>query len=107
MDTPKPITLVKNIVKQYDAVVVAFSGGVDSTLLLKVCVDTLGSKNVLAVTGASETYTASELDGARKTASEFGVEHLIIQTTELSDENFTANSPRRCYYCNSMIQFLK
>lgn len=96
---PRPLAVLEEIIKQYDSVIVAFSGGVDSTLLLKVCVDTLGSPNVVAVTGASETYTASELEEAAKTARALNVEHCIIETTELADEAFAANSSRRCYYC--------
>jgi uncharacterized protein len=90
---------LKRIIGRYTKVVVAFSGGVDSSLVLKVSADTLGSPNVVAVTGASETYTRAELEEAKKTARRFGVEHLVMETAELSDPKFSSNDEKRCYWC--------
>jgi len=68
------------------SVLIAFSGGVDSTFLLKVAHYVLGEK-VGTATASSGTYPASELEAAKKTAQELGVKHLIIQTEELSKQD--------------------
>lgn len=79
--------------------VVAFSGGVDSTLLLRVARDVLGAGNVVAVTGVSETYTADEKRAAARFARGLGVEHVLLETSELASDAFSANPPDRCYHC--------
>ncbi len=79
--------------------VVAFSGGVDSTLLLRVASDVLGPENVLAVTGVSETYTADEKRAAERFARSLGVEHVLLETAELASAAFAANPSDRCYHC--------
>ena len=82
---------------------VAYSGGADSTFLLKVAVDTLGKQNVLAVTAKSETYTSSELKDAVKNAKRIGARHIIISTNELKNPDFRKNPADRCYYCKSEL----
>lgn len=89
--------LKKNLVR-LDRVLVAFSGGVDSTLLLKVASDVLGP-NVLAVIAGSETYPTREVEAARSLARKLGVRHRYIHTCELQNPKFTSNSPERCYHC--------
>lgn len=84
------------------SVVVAYSGGVDSTFLLKVAVDVLGNK-VLAVTAASPTYTKEELFSAKRMAYQFGARHLVIKTRELEDKRFAANPVNRCYFCKKEL----
>ena len=93
---------LKGIVSNMGSVLIAFSGGVDSSFLLKVTHDVLKDK-VVAATASSETYPASELEAARKIARELGVKHLIIQTEELSNQNFAKNSPQRCYFCKTEL----
>lgn len=82
-----------------DKLCVAFSGGVDSTLLLAVAVRELGADKVLAFTAVSETYRDEELVTARSLAASIGAEHVVAHTAELADDYFTSNSRRRCYYC--------
>lgn len=94
---------VAKILKQMKSVLVAYSGGVDSTFLLKVAVDTLGVKNVLAVIGCSPTYTKSEYKEAKETAKTFGVKFLTIYTSEVEQEEFINNPPNRCYYCKKEL----
>ena len=84
------------------SVVVAFSGGVDSTLLLKVAHDVLAAK-VLAVTASSPTFPDYELESATKLAQKIGVNHLIITSNELEIPGFSENSIRRCYFCKKEL----
>jgi len=93
---------LKDILRQMESILVAYSGGVDSALLLKVACDTLGDK-VLAVTADSPTYPAQELDFAQKIAARLGVRHKIIKTQELKDKNFIANPVNRCYFCKGEL----
>jgi uncharacterized protein len=87
------------VIRARPKAVVAFSGGVDSTLLLKACVDALGPENVTAVTGVSETYTPEERRTARRTARALGVRHVLLETEELACPAFAANPADRCYHC--------
>lgn len=84
------------------SVLIAYSGGVDSSLLLKVAADTLG-KNVLAVTAVSQTYPAEELSFAKKMARSLKVRHQIIRTREIKNKNFFSNPSNRCYYCKKEL----
>jgi len=90
---------LKKILNSLKSVVIAYSGGLDSTFLLKVAIDVLGRKNVLAVTARSETYPEREYNQARALAKRMGARHMTIRSGELSLAKFTANPVNRCYYC--------
>ena len=94
---------LKNIFKAMGRVVIAFSGGVDSTLLLKVAQDALGDENVLAVTALSPLYPERELTGVKKLIQTIGVKHRLIESNELEIPGFSENPPHRCYYCKNKL----
>lgn len=99
----RKIKNLKSILKKLGSVVVAYSGGVDSTFLLKMAFDTLGREKVLAVTAKSEVFPGSELKEARRLAKRLGVRHAVIETHELKNKNFTKNPINRCYYCKKEL----
>jgi len=94
---------LKKILSGLERVVVAYSGGLDSTFLLKMAHDTLGKDNVIAVTARSETYPYSEYRQARKIAKSIGAKHMTMRTKELSMKSFVANPVNRCYYCKKEL----
>jgi uncharacterized protein len=95
------LTRLKNILKNLGSVLVAYSGGLDSSFLLGIAKDS--SKGVLAVTAVSETYTKEELQFAKSFCKGLGIRHKIIKTEELKDKRFSANNKQRCYFCKKEL----
>ena len=93
---------LKEILKRFGNLLIAYSGGVDSSLLLKVAHDMLGKK-VLAVIAKSKTYTKEEGDNAVKFVKKLDVRYQVIHTDEFNDEKFVSNPPERCYYCKKEL----
>lgn len=92
-----------DIIAKLESVAVAFSGGADSTLLLAFSLKVLKPDHVLAITADTPTLPRSELAEAATLARELGAQHLVVQTDEMHNERFTANTPDRCYYCKQEL----
>jgi uncharacterized protein len=87
-----------SLLNEMRSAVIAYSGGVDSSLLLRAAAEVLGA-NLIAVTADSATYPPGELEHARSFARALGVRHRIIASEELDREEFVRNGPDRCYHC--------
>ena len=102
MQTNKKYERLKSLISNTGSVAVAYSGGVDSTLLLKVAHDVLGD-SVIALTAISPSFPAHERERAKEIANQIGVRQVYIESRELEDERYAANSPQRCYFCKKAI----
>src|SRR5690242_7775929 len=90
------------ILREIGELVIGYSGGVDSTLVLKVAHDVLG-ENAVAVTGDSEAFPQGEVDAALEVAAEMGVTVTRVRTHELANPHFAVNNPNRCYHCKTEL----
>jgi uncharacterized protein len=93
---------LKGEMKKKENILVAFSGGVDSSVVAKIAYDCLGDK-ALAVVADSETLPRAELEEAKKVAREIGIPLKVISFSELDCEDFVENPPERCYYCRKEL----
>lgn len=91
---------LRRIVSDMESVLVAFSGGIDSTLVLKVAHDELGS-NAVGITAVSATYPSLELESAVRSAREIGVPHEVVSTDQLAIPAFAENDASRCFHCKT------
>ncbi|MGH7204823.1 MAG: ATP-dependent sacrificial sulfur transferase LarE [Nitrospiraceae bacterium] len=91
---------MQNLLQGMESVLVAFSGGIDSSLVLKIAHDSLGYR-AIAVTAVSPTFPDLELETARRVGQEIGVRHLIIETDQLTMPDFVRNDASRCYHCKT------
>lgn len=100
-ETHSVIDTITAQMRDLGAIVVAFSGGVDSTVVAALAHRALG-EDALAVTAVSETLAGRELEEAKEIAAEIGIRHELMTFSELDDERFKANTPSRCFFCQSM-----
>jgi uncharacterized protein len=102
VEIERKYTHLREIVAGFESVLVAYSGGVDSALLLKVAVDVLGERAVGAL-AASPAYDEEDTAEALKLADEIGARCIHIETNELNDPRYVANGADRCYFCKTEL----
>ncbi|PKN53160.1 MAG: TIGR00268 family protein [Deltaproteobacteria bacterium HGW-Deltaproteobacteria-13] len=102
MEIQEKLENLKRLLEQMNSLAVAYSGGVDSTFLLKVAHDVLHDR-VIAVTATSATYPERELKEAEAFALNVGIRHIIIHSEELDIEGFAGNPTNRCYLCKKEL----
>jgi len=102
-ETKEKYDILLNIIGASDSALIAFSGGVDSTLLAYAAAEALGRENTLCVTARALSFPDRELKDAREFCVEHGIPHEIIDFDELGVEGFAANPPDRCYLCKRAL----
>ncbi|MEL6816249.1 MAG: ATP-dependent sacrificial sulfur transferase LarE [Cyanobacteria bacterium J06598_3] len=100
--TSQKLTQLQAIFQEMDRALVAYSGGIDSTLVAKVAHDVLGTK-ALAVTANSPSLMPEDFADAKSQAAEMGVAHKVVETHEMDNEDYTSNPVNRCYFCKSEL----
>ncbi|MCZ7399271.1 MAG: asparagine synthase-related protein, partial [Candidatus Methanoperedens sp.] len=107
MSTDDKMHSIINDLQKRDSVLVALSGGVDSSVLAALAYRALGERTI-AVTADSQTFAPGELEGAKEIATEIGIRHIVISYDELGEPGFAKNPVDRCYHCKKgLIRELK
>lgn len=96
------LTALQQFFQELDQALIAYSGGIDSTLVAKVAHDVLGEK-ALAMTAVSPSLLPEELEDAQIQAQEIGIAHELVETNEMENPNYTSNPVNRCYFCKSEL----
>ena len=102
MEAPKQ-QLLRSLLKSYGKAAIGFSGGVDSTFLLREAVDVLGRDNALAVIADTPTLPRRELEEALRMAEQMDAQVCVVRPDELADPTYAANPPDRCYFCKRHV----
>ncbi len=103
MTPEEKLSRLRDQLRSYGPLAVAFSGGADSTLLLKVALDTLGQDKVVALIGVSDTFPRSERERAVELAERLGARHIEVMTKEIDTSAFAENTAERCYHCKKEL----
>jgi uncharacterized protein len=93
---------LKLLFAEMDRALIAYSGGIDSTLIAKIAYDVLGDR-ALAVTAESPSLLSDDLEDARIQAATIGIQHEVVRTYEMDNPNYTSNPVNRCYFCKSEL----
>ncbi|MBD2481012.1 ATP-dependent sacrificial sulfur transferase LarE [Planktothrix sp. FACHB-1365] len=102
MTVTEKLQQIQALFQEMEQALIAYSGGVDSTLVAKIAYDVLGDR-ALAVTAVSPSLLPEDLEEARLQASEIGIQHQEIETQEMQNPNYTSNPINRCYFCKSEL----
>jgi pyridinium-3,5-biscarboxylic acid mononucleotide sulfurtransferase len=100
--TSEKLNQLQTLFRQMDRALIAYSGGIDSTLVAKVAYDVLGDRT-LAVTAVSPSLLPDDLEDAKIQAAQIGIAHQVIETHEMENPNYTSNPVNRCYFCKSEL----
>ena len=100
--TQKKLDRLKNLFVEMEKALIAYSGGIDSTLVVKVAYDVLGDR-ALAVTAVSPSLLPEELEAAKLQARAIGIKHELVETQEMDNPQYTSNPINRCYFCKSEL----
>jgi pyridinium-3,5-biscarboxylic acid mononucleotide sulfurtransferase len=100
--TDEKVQSLRSLLRSMESVLVSFSGGVDSALLLKIAHEELGA-NAVAATGLSGSYAPEEMEDAAEVAAAIGARHVMVSTMELTDPRYADNTHQRCFFCKTEL----